>query len=88
MNWYDAEREMLSRKATMRQTGAHYWPAQRVAKPPNWSLTYRRALAGLGGRLITLGVRLQSEYAQLAAAPVELSDALLLSPNGDGRSPC
>jgi hypothetical protein len=69
MNSYDAEMHILRRKAATRAAADAYMQhgGSEPASQRRARLTYRRALAGVGGQLISLGYRLQGEINQLAA---------------------
>ncbi len=83
MNSYDAELHILRQKDMARAAGNSYPTiAHLVGNESGLRLTYRRALAGVGGRLVAIGYRLQGEFDHLAAP--ELADSLGLG----GNSPC
>jgi len=82
MNTFDAENHILQQKEMARRAGQTYPTISHLlAEEGRTRRAYRRALAGLGGQLVTLGYRLQGEIDHLAAAP-ELNDTLRL--NGTG----
>jgi hypothetical protein len=82
MNSFDAEMHVTRQKEMARRAAENY---AALAHQPQTGprLVYKRALAGLGSRMITLGYRLQGEFEQLSTAPA-LADSLGLSPN----NPC
>jgi hypothetical protein len=65
---YDAETH-VARQKEMARRAAESYPQIRhllaVAPPAQRRAAHRRALAGLGVRLVALGMRLQGELAQL-----------------------
>jgi hypothetical protein len=73
---YDAE-VYVSRQKEMARRAAESYP--RVSHQANGAHPiHRRALARIGGALVTLGYRLQGEIDQLSAAP-ELAGSMGLS---------
>jgi hypothetical protein len=82
MNDFDAENHILRQKEIVRRAAESYPLISHLDAGNNDGvrLAYRRALAGLGGRLIVLGYRLQGEIDQLAAADVP--EPLSFSSNG------
>jgi hypothetical protein len=81
---YDAEIHVSRQKEMARRTAASYAAVSHRASGRNGgsggNAVHRRALAGLGGALVALGLRLQGELDQLPAAP-ELAGALGLTRN-------
>jgi hypothetical protein len=78
---YDAEIHVSRQKEMARRAAASYPNVSHLANGHNGgNAVHRRALAGLGGALVALGLRLQGEFDQLSAAP-ELADTLGLARN-------
>ncbi len=81
MNAFDAENHILQQKEMARRAGQSYPTISHLlADESRPRRAYRRALAGLGGQLVSIGYRLQGEIDQLATP--ELGDTLRL--NGSG----
>lgn len=79
MNSFDAEMHVTRQKEMARRAAESY--AVMAHQPQSGPrLFYKRALAGLGSRMITLGYRLQGEIEQLSTAPA-LADSLGLTTN-------
>ena len=82
MNSFDGEMHVSRQKESARRAAENYIPSN--DQPGKVSRrVHRRALAGLGSRMITLGYRLQGEIDQLSATPA-LVDSLGLTSN----NPC
>jgi hypothetical protein len=64
---YDAENHVMRQKEMARRAAESYPRVSGLGDGVRPA--HRRALAGLGGRLVTLGYRLQGEIDQLSAAP-------------------
>jgi hypothetical protein len=85
---YDAEIHVSRQKEIARRAAASYPDVSHLANGHNGgnavnggnAAVHRRALAGLGGALVALGLRLQGELDQRSAAP-ELADTLGLARN-------
>ena len=83
MNAFDAENHILQQKEMARRAGQSYPTINHLlAEQGRSRRAYRRALAGLGGQLVSLGYRLQGEIDHLAATPELTGDTLRL--NGTG----
>lgn len=86
MNSYDAEMHILRQKDMARRAAEDYALKTNHIPTPSTAIRlpiYRRTLAAIGGRLVSMGYRLQGEIDQLATS-AELTDALGLKSN----SPC
>lgn len=82
MNSFDAEMHVTRQKELARRAVENY-AANGYPLPPRPRLVYKRALAGLGTRMVSWGYRLQGEIEQLSAGPV-LAESLGLAAN----NPC
>lgn len=65
-HWYDGEQQLLSTKQQAIDLANRYAVNMAVANGGGWSTAYRRMMAGLGGRLIVIGYRLQIRYDRLS----------------------
>lgn len=77
MNSFDAEMHVTRQKEMARRAAENY-AVSGYLRPSRPRLVYKRALAGLGARMVLWGYRLQGEIEQLSAAPV-LADSLGLT---------
>lgn len=84
MNPYEFEQHVGRRKDEARGLAKDY----RVGDQPRGRRVHRRLLAGLGEKLILIGMILVDEYEQMAIPAVELNEPLRLSRNGAGPSGC
>lgn len=81
MNFFDAEMHLLRQKELTRHSAESY-PLISHLDNGGVRLAYRRALAGVGSRLVILGFRLQGEIDQLTVVP-EMTEPLGFGRNGN-----